>query len=164
MKTLILARHAKSSWKTDAETDFDRPLNKRGLSDAPLMAGRLRSKGPLPDRVVSSTAVRALATTELYLHGLGMRNNQLTTTRSIYEAPVSALITQIEQMTADCTIAMMVGHNPGMSAACHFLSSQADLEMPTCALACFDLEIDQWKDVYRDCATLRWFDYPKNAV
>ncbi|OED35415.1 hypothetical protein AB833_29725 [Chromatiales bacterium (ex Bugula neritina AB1)] len=163
MKTVILARHAKSSWSSGAETDFQRPLNKRGLRDAPIMAGRLRATGPLPGIIVTSTATRALTTADLYLHNLGMRTDQLVKTQSIYEAPVSAIVSQILKLPAECSIAMIVGHNPGISAACTYLSSRTDVQMPTCGVACLDLEIDNWPDAYRDCATLRWFDYPKNT-
>lgn len=57
---------------------------------------------------------------------------------------------------------MLVGHNPGVSSLCNFLCLQAGIEMPTCAMACFDLDIDKWDDLYKDCATLCWYDYPKN--
>jgi len=50
----------------------------------------------------------------------------------------------------------------GVSSLCNFLCLQAGIEMPTCAMACFDLDIDKWDDLYKDCATLCWYDYPKN--
>jgi len=59
MKTLILIRHAKSSWDQPGLSDFDRPLNERGKKDAPVMAKRVKEKGIELDHLVSSPAKRA---------------------------------------------------------------------------------------------------------
>jgi len=161
VKTLILVRHAKSSWNSDVSTDFERPLNKRGMRDAPEMARRLVTRGPVPDAIVSSTATRALVTTRLLMTGLQINSGLLKTTDEIYEAPVQALLDTIGNLKHESNAVMIVGHNPGMSATGNHLCSAAALQMPTCAMACLDLDIDNWCDVYRDCATLRWYDYPK---
>jgi phosphohistidine phosphatase len=42
MKSLLILRHAKSSWKHPELTDHERPLNKRGKRDAPRMGELLR--------------------------------------------------------------------------------------------------------------------------
>jgi len=163
MKTLVITRHAKSSWNSDAIDDFSRPLNKRGLRDAPVMAQRLQQRGPIPQLVVSSTAARALATTKLMLPAFEISEDQLVTTDEIYEAPVSALAQTIKAQPDTFEIIMLVGHNPGVSGFAEFLSVGAHLQMPTCAMACLQLDIDSWKDLYRDCANLLWYDYPKNS-
>ena len=95
--------------------------------------------------------------------GLALNSRLLEITDSIYEAPVQALLETISNLT-DCQTAMVVGHNPGMSAIGNYLCANAALQMPTCAMACLDLDIDRWDEVYRDCATLRWYDYPKNTM
>ena len=164
MKTLILVRHAKSSWNSDAATDFERPLNNRGLRDAPEMAKRLKSTGPLPDTIVSSTATRALVTTRLLMRELALPAQALETTDNIYEAPVQALLDTIGGLKETSQVAMLVGHNPGMSSTTNHLCSMAEIQMPTCAMACLELDIDHWSEVYRDCATLHWYDYPKNQL
>ena len=164
MKTLILVRHAKSSWNSEASTDFERPLNARGMRDAPEMAARLAARGLVPETMVTSTAIRALVTARIMLTGLGLNSRILHTTDNIYEAPLSALLEAIGDLQDNYQTAMMVGHNPGMSAIGNYLCSEASLQMPTCAMACLELDIDNWSDVYRDCATLRWYDYPKNRT
>ena len=164
MKTLILVRHAKSSWNNDAPTDFERPLNNRGMRDAPEMAARLVARGLLPDTVVSSSATRALVTARLLLNGLELNSRILHTTDSIYEAPVSALLETIGGLNDNDRTAMLIGHNPGMSSAANHLCSEAALQMPTCAMACLDLDIKKWAEIYKDCATLRFYDYPKNQT
>ena len=149
MKQLIVTRHAKSSWDADVASDFHRPLNKRGIRNAPDMAGRLKARGPHPELVLSSTAVRALETTDLLMTALDLNKDQLLTTDSIYEAPLSALEHAICTLPDHISIAMIVGHNPGVSSLGSFLCQQPGLQMPTCAMACFELDIDHWKDVYR---------------
>jgi len=126
------------------------------------MAERLNKHGTLPELVLSSTAVRALETTDLLMTTLGLNKDQLLTTDSIYEAPVPALEHAIATLPDHISIAMIVGHNPGVSSLGSFLCRQPSLQMPTCAMACFELEIDHWKEVYRECASMLWYDYPKN--
>lgn len=127
------------------------------------MADRLRNRGLSPDLVLSSTAVRALETTELLMSSLGLDKQALLTTDTIYEAPLSALQHAISKLPEQTPVAMMVGHNPGVSSLGGFLCSNSNLPMPTCAMACFELDIDRWEDLYRDCATMLWYDYPKNG-
>ena len=62
MKNLYLIRHAKSSWDDPLQDDFDRPLNDRGMRDAPRMGKRLKEKDLHPDMILSSPANRALST------------------------------------------------------------------------------------------------------
>ena len=162
MKQLIVTRHAKSSWDSDTPSDFLRPLNKRGIRDTPIMAERLNARGSLPELILSSTAVRALETTELLMKTLSPASTQLLTTDSIYEAPLAALEKAIGSLPEHTSIAMIVGHNPGVSLLCSFLCRQPNLQMPTCAMACLELDIEKWEDVYHDCASMLWYDYPKN--
>ncbi len=127
------------------------------------MAKRLLSHGTAPQLIISSTAVRAMQTTEQLMPLINAGSDRLLTTDSIYEAPLSALQDAASQLPDSISVAMMVGHNPGMSSLGNFLCSRADLQMPTCAMACFELDIDHWQGIYRDCATMRWYDYPKKG-
>ena len=84
MKTLYLVRHAKSSWEFDLE-DHKRPLNERGLTDAPKMGAYIREKISLPQRIVSSDAVRAKTTALLYLKELGIPEECLELSHELYD-------------------------------------------------------------------------------
>jgi phosphohistidine phosphatase len=64
MKSLLILRHAKSSWKHPELTDHDRPLNNRGKRDASRMGEILRSEYLIPEAIISSTAARAHVTAE----------------------------------------------------------------------------------------------------
>ncbi|MDH3806604.1 MAG: histidine phosphatase family protein, partial [Gammaproteobacteria bacterium] len=65
MKTLTLVRHAKSSWKDSGLSDRERPLNKRGERDAPVMGKRAAAAGLRPSQIISSPAVRAWTTAKI---------------------------------------------------------------------------------------------------
>ena len=160
MKTLLLARHAKSSWNADVATDFERPLNDRGLRDAPMMAARLVDRAFTLNELVSSTANRALATARTFADGLNHRK-PITQTGDIYEASSERILETIAALNDERQCVMLVGHNPGMSHTCNLLCSSANIAMPTCAIACLELDIEHWHELCPDCATLRWYDYPK---
>ncbi|MGB7955227.1 MAG: histidine phosphatase family protein [Candidatus Nitrosopolaris sp.] len=64
MKSVLVLRHAKSSWKHPDLTDHERPLNKRGKRDAPSMGRLLKKAHLVPGIIISSTAIRARATAE----------------------------------------------------------------------------------------------------
>ena len=77
MKTIILVRHAKSSWKDPGLDDFDRPLNKRGKRNAPFMGGKLKKRDILPDLVLSSPAKRAKKTAIAVAKALGYPKKEI---------------------------------------------------------------------------------------
>ncbi len=106
-------RHAKSDWQSGADSDFDRPLNKRGRRAAADMGAIARQKFPPPDRVVSSPALRARQTVERLFLQTGWRLDRLRFDERLYLAGVE----QLKQITAehgDCDTLMLVGHNPGL--------------------------------------------------
>ena len=85
-RTLTLIRHAKSSWKDATLKDFERPLNKRGRHNAPLMGGVIQRSGLSFDRMVSSPAERAITTARLIAAELGYPEQQIQTLDELYDA------------------------------------------------------------------------------
>jgi len=77
MKTLLIVRHAKSSWDNAALNDIDRPLNLRGKHDAPVMAKRLIRAGVKIDLFVSSPAKRARHTAGIFIHEFGRKEKEI---------------------------------------------------------------------------------------
>ena len=90
IKKLYIIRHAKSDWSDDTLKDFDRPLNKRGLKNAPFMGSLLKNKNINPDLILSSPALRAITTAEIIANRVEYKNN-IETNKSIYETPYSTL-------------------------------------------------------------------------
>ena len=144
MKTLLLLRHAKSSWKDDSITDHERPLNKRGKKTAPLMGHLLREKNLVPELIVSSTAVRARTTAEAAAEACGYPG-EVTLSDELYLATAGEILKYAQDRTEETMERiMLVGHNPGMEELVNILSGQRE-PFPTAALAVFELGIDSWR-------------------
>lgn len=114
MKQLILMRHAKSDWQSGAESDFERPLNKRGRRAAVEIGALLKKRPKPPDRVISSPALRARQTVERLFLQTGWRLDRLCFEESLYLAGVDDLVALCRKHAADCDTLMLVGHNPGL--------------------------------------------------
>ena len=122
MKTLVIVRHAKSSWDDRGLSDHDRPLNRRGLRDAPVMGARLAEWGPPVDRVISSSAVRALATAELITQEMGLPWDEIVIDEALYHASEEEMLEIIQEQEDYLDGLMMFGHNPGMTCLVNDLS------------------------------------------
>jgi phosphohistidine phosphatase len=164
MKHLWLVRHAKSSWKDPSLGDFDRPLNRRGLSDAPEMGRRLAAGSTRPQVLVSSPAVRAKTTAEFIAAALGYPAEEIRWEDRIYHASTFELIRLIRQMADDIESAMFFGHNPTMTDAANVLSGSSIENVPTCGVVQLHLDIPSWAQVEDGVAHLLDFDYPKRKT
>ena len=111
---LMLMRHAKSDWPENLRRDFDRPLAARGEKDAPRMGKWLRKNGLVPDKVISSPALRARASAELVVEKLRIPRKRIIFDARIYEAELSQLLDVIAAHGADTDALLLVGHNPGL--------------------------------------------------
>ncbi|MGJ0203031.1 histidine phosphatase family protein [Leucobacter sp. gxy201] len=158
MVELILARHAKSDWGDPGITDHDRPLNPRGLRDAPAMAERLVRSGAQVERILSSTALRARTTAAQFGEALGIEVEQRG---SLYLASDDELFEQAA--AAGDSSVMIVAHDPGLTELAFRLSGGGIPHMPTCAVARFTWDVDSWSDV-GDRSPDRWsFDSPRGG-
>lgn len=145
MKTLLILRHAKSSWKDVTLADHDRPLNKRGLRDAPLMGQLLRDEDLLPDLIITSTARRALMTVEALVEASGYEG-EVHLTNDFYHASTEAFLEILSQVPDDYQRVMVVGHNPGLEALLDVLTGEY-LRIPTTALAQVSLPVESWAEI-----------------
>lgn len=159
MKTLLLLRHAKSSWNDPSQRDFDRPLNDRGKRDAPRMGRALADRGPAPDLIVSSPAVRAKQTVEAVISAAGF-TAPLQFDESIYEASLGELMRVVRNLPDNSSAVLMVGHNPGFEGLVYRLSG-ANERMTTAALAAIEFQIDRWQAVEDGQGKLLWVLIPR---
>jgi len=160
MKKLVIIRHAKSDWEDTSLDDFDRPLNKRGLKDAPIMGKILKTKELIPDIIISSPALRARTTAELIAKEVNYTKN-ITPNQYIYEAYVNMLIEIVNTLVDTAETVFLVGHNPGVSALAYMLCDLKE-NIPTSATVEIDFDCDSWMDVSKENATLISYDFPKN--
>ncbi|MFD5226186.1 SixA phosphatase family protein [Microbacterium sp. NPDC058342] len=143
MKTLLLARHAKSDWGIHGLSDHDRPLNGRGRRDAPDMAGRLAQEAVAVERIVSSTAKRAAATADEYAAAFGLT---VVEEPALYGASARTVLEVAAALPDDVAVAMLVGHNPGMRDAVVELTG-AFVEFPTCTVAECAVDVGSWAEL-----------------
>jgi phosphohistidine phosphatase len=162
MKTLIIVRHAKSSWDNPFLSDFDRPLNNRGLRDAPRMGKRLKEKEITPDLMLSSPAERALKTCQIMAKILGYKESLIKTNRQLYHADEEQILSVIQQMNEAHDLVMIFGHNPGLTDFVNELANERISNIPTCGIASCQSDVSSWKDMQFGTCKLLFFDYPKS--
>lgn len=139
MITLVLVRHAKSDWGDANLHDHDRPLNDRGTRDAPRMAQALAATGFVPDAILSSTALRARTTAADFGAQFGV---DVELDAQLYGAPARTVLAAAA--ARGVRHVMVVAHDPGLSVLAAELSGEGITHMPTCAVATFTWEHDDW--------------------
>ncbi len=163
MKTLCIVRHAKSSWKDTSLTDWERPLNKRGKRDAPMMGQRLQRVGLQLDSIVSSTAVRAIATADMIAEQIGF-TKKIDQRDELYHADDRGLLDAVRNFENDLNSVLLVAHNPGITELVNKLSRRYIDNVPTCGVAKFDYDIERWSEVGKVAPSDFQFDDPKNRT
>jgi phosphohistidine phosphatase len=162
-KQLLLIRHAKSDWNNAGLKDFDRPLNKRGNSNAPEMAQRMFKKGIIPNLLVSSPALRALTTAKHFASTLQIPSEKLQKESTIYEANVKSLLNVVNDLDDQADFVALFGHNPGLTDFANYLSNSNIYNMPTCSMVMIAFSCENWSEVSADTGEIVFFDYPKNG-
>jgi phosphohistidine phosphatase len=160
MKYLIIIRHAKSSWKDPSLVDEDRPLNKRGKRDAPMMGKIIGKKIPRPDLFLSSPAKRAITTAKIIAEKIDFAKTVKKKTH-IYAADVDDLLKLIHKIDNKYQRVFICGHNPGCLDLANYLGREQIGRLPTCALVSLELEIDNWQQIKQGTGKLLLYDYPK---
>lgn len=161
MKTLTILRHAKSSWKDQSLSDHDRPLNKRGEHDAPMMAARIKDAGIRPSLILSSSAARAWTTAKAVAMEIAYPLEFLQRESDLYLAGVSTLLKIIGNQDNGFNSIMIVGHNPGLTELANHFVPDVTANLPTCGLASINIDTDDWDLGNASEVELIVYDYPK---
>jgi phosphohistidine phosphatase len=160
MKTLVIIRHAKSSWDNPLLSDFDRPLNDRGKEDAPEMAKRLQRTKITPGIWLSSNAKRAYSTAKRFADVFGVDHSEIQQLDELYHASDSRLLETVHSIPAKHDVAFLFGHNPGLTDFVNQVSNLRTDNIPTCGVVV--LQLPSWKKAGHEPAELLLYDYPKN--
>lgn len=163
MKTLILVRHAKSSWSGVGLDDFDRPLNDRGKRDAPEMAKRLLNKNLHIDLLVSSPAKRAKKTATLFAQELNYDTDNIVFIDALYLAGSEDFLSAITACPDSASSVVVFSHNPGITEFANSLTDARIDDMPTCAAVGITIAADRWSDFEKSPKKFLFFDYPKSG-
>lgn len=163
MKTLTLVRHAKSSWKDTGLRDRDRPLNKRGQRDAPIMGKRLHDHGIRPSLIVSSPANRAWTTAKIFAKELSYPLEFLQRDDNLYLASVDRILDVVVSQDEGFNSLMIVGHNPGFTDFANFLSPGLTHNLPTAGVVSVSIDQDYWNLYEQPQTELLVHDWPKKT-
>jgi len=164
MKTLLIIRHAKSSWADHSQSDFERPLNERGNKDAPKMAARLVSKNIQIDAFISSTALRAKQTCEHFCTVYGVDADQIQWIDALYHASADTIHQVLAQINDKYQTVAVFCHNPGITDFVNDLVEGVFIDdVPTCGIFAASAEIENWSDFSNAKKRFLFFDFPKQA-
>jgi len=161
MKTLYLIRHAKSSWKDIDLKDYERPLNKRGLRDAPFMASLLQQDNILPELIISSPAIRAYNTAIIFAEIMGYDIKKIEQHKRLYEADIDDFVNVISPINDEIKTLFIFSHNPGITLFNNWLADKRIDNIPTTGIVRLELKIKKWENISFDCGKLITFDFPK---
>lgn len=159
MKMIYLVRHAKSSWKDTTAEDYDRPLNKRGINDAPLIGKYLFNQKIKVDMIIASPAKRAKLTAKIIAEEINYKSN-IIFNKSIYEADLFDLIGIIKSTDKQINNLFLIGHNPSLNELANYLLDSDIGNIPTSGVVAIGLDVE-WKDIKEKSGILKFFIYPK---
>lgn len=164
-RRLTLVRHAKSDWSLPGQADWDRVLNRRGQQDAPEMARRLRARKLQPDLILSSPAVRALATASIMARELKVPAEHIAPDERLYLADPAQILEVIRELGGSAGHLMVFGHNPGITECANRLSTGDTIDnLPTCGVFTARYAVDDWSRLDWGSGVEAEFDYPRNLA
>ncbi|MCC7506401.1 MAG: histidine phosphatase family protein [Saprospiraceae bacterium] len=164
MPTLYLIRHAKSSWEQPGLRDINRPLNERGMRDAPRMARFLLDTGAAPDLIVSSPAKRAYSTALYFAETFGIKDEDIQIVPDIYEASASDIMRIVSALPDSAQTVFLFGHNPTLTDVANRFTDTFILNVPTCGIVKIDSTAPDWKGFYDNNARISACFFPKEVL
>ncbi|NNC94222.1 MAG: histidine phosphatase family protein [Chitinophagales bacterium] len=159
MKRIIFVRHAKSSWSNMDLADHDRPLNKRGKRDSPIMAKKLAEDVKHIDLWLISTAKRARKTAKAFQKLIAANETKLEP--RIYHAHTSELIQLIHEQDDVHSSCIFFGHNPAFTYLHNEFAAHLLDNLPTCGIFILSSKALKWKDVDKSNTSVETLLYPK---
>lgn len=162
MKQLFIIRHAKSSWDIGVLNDFDRTLNERGHTDAPIMAKRLVDKNIAIDLFVSSPAIRAFTTASYFAQQYHKDEGDILKVPELYNATPPTFFKTIAGLDSKFNSIALFSHNPGITEFANQLTKTHIDDMPTCGIFAIQIHTNSWKDFKSAKKEFLFFDYPKS--
>jgi len=161
LKKLLIVRHAKSDQRFFGN-DFERPLNERGKTDAPVMANRLLKQKITIDAFVASPAERAKRTVEIFTDVYNVSHEEIIFASALYHAPAEVFYEVVASLPDHLDNVALFSHNPGISHFVNSLQTAVTIDnMPTCGIFAVEADILQWRDFAKCKKTFLLFEYPK---
>lgn len=164
MKTVYFIRHAKSSWSDPFLLDVDRPLNKRGMRDAPFMAALFKGKEMKPHLIISSHAERAYTTACYFAEILNIPKDSIAKDAGLYLCDEAYVLHTIQHLQKEVDTVCLFGHNPTMTRLANLFGTEYIANVPTCGILKVQADIEDWKIFSPSKADLVGMDYPKQYL
>ena len=161
MKKLIIVRHCKSSWSDMSLSDFDRPLNNRGMNDGDLMSGKLFENLSSVDLLLSSSSNRTVLTSKFFIDKINI--NKIKYEDELYHADYKTIINKLKKVDNIINKLMVIGHNPGLTYLVNYFSNIRLYNLPTTGIVIFDFFTDNWKEIDKiKDLNPSWIKFPKD--
>ena len=161
-RTLVMIRHTKSSWANPLQSDFERPLNDRGVHDAPEMGQKLKNLGVVPDLIIASTAKRAKQTAKKIAQAVGYDEQKIQWEEKLYHCIPSVFEEVIYEVDDSVKTVFIVAHNPGITLFVNELAPDFCVDnMPTCGIVAARINAKHWNEFNRTDKEAFLFEYPK---
>lgn len=161
-KQLLIFRHAKSDWGNSEISDFNRPLNARGLKDAPTMGKRLKKRDWIPEKVISSPATRAITTAQLVCKEIDYPQDSIVENKSIYDATCTQLMKIINNLDNKADSIALFGHNNGITDLVIYLTDADIYNIPTAGMVLISFPFDDWAMISKHTGEVTFYDFPKS--
>jgi phosphohistidine phosphatase len=163
MKRLTLIRHAQADSDLPDQSDWERPLTRRGQNDAAEMARRAKQRKLKPDLILCSSAKRTRETAEAFVKLFGLRTDQVAHQSELYLADSKHLLECIRG-SADVNHVMVIAHNPGISEFAQWVAQDYEIDgMTTCAMFTVEIEIKHWSELSASSGINADLDYPQRS-
>ena len=161
MKKIYLVRHAKSSWETSGINDHERPLNERGISDAPLMAKKIMDEYEIPQLLIASSAKRAHQTALIFAEQFGKSKESVMVEKNLYHADIEELLSCINGVDNEVDHICIFAHNPGITYFANIVCEANIHDVPTCGILIMESDIPTWQGIEASDIKLNAFIFPK---
>ncbi len=159
-KILQVVRHAKSSWDNAGIADIDRTLKARGIQNAHEISRKLKLDNRIPDRIISSPAIRALHTAVIFARVFNFPLKNLQINNLLYESSEEEVVEFIKNLPEDCHSVMIFGHNPDVTGLVnHFVKNTVD-NIPTSGVVSLTFKCQTWNQISPDNLDNERFLYP----
>ena len=162
MKTLYIARHAKSSWNNPGLEDHERPLLEKGKKRTRYIVNYLLENNCSIDLIMSSHAVRANETAKIIAHGLSYPNDKIMVSRSLYFGYPDSFFDIFYDLSDDVNSLMMVGHNPGFTTFSNYFLDQKIDNLPTSGVVCIEFDTDTWENILDSKRKIKFVVSPRS--
>lgn len=159
MKKLIIVRHSKSSWKDFSLSDFNRPLNKRGKTDGPIMSKYLSKQIKKIDIMHCSSSVRTVETSKFFKYEISF--GKIFYDDKLYHSSSNLILKLVKDYSEQFSSSLILAHNPGLTYLVNNLTNANLDNLPTTGLAFIEFNCRYWKDICADNSTIIDIKFPK---